>query len=146
VSSTLSLRRASRDDREFVESLLDDSDLPTGDVGSGDAAFWVATEDGERVGCGGLELYENAGLLRSVAVDADHRGRGVGSELCDALETQARDGGVDALYLLTTTAAEFFAARGYERCERSDAPDSIQATTEFAALCPDSATCMRKSL
>jgi amino-acid N-acetyltransferase len=146
VSGSLTLRRASGDDRQFLKSLLDDNDLPTGDVGSGDAAFWVATQDGERVGCGGLELYENAGLLRSVAVDADHRGRGVGSELCDALETQARDGGVDALYLLTTTAAEFFAARGYERCERRDAPDSIRATTEFAALCPDSATCMRKVL
>ncbi|WP_228434553.1 hypothetical protein [Natrarchaeobaculum aegyptiacum] len=52
---------------------------------------------------------------------------------------------VDALYLLTTTAVDFFAARGYDEIDRADAPDAIRNTTEFADLCPSSATCMRRS-
>lgn len=146
VSSPLSLQPATGDDAAFVESLLGANDLPTDDLVAGDATLWVATEDGDRVGCGGLELYDTAGLLRSLAVEEPHRGRGVGGEICDALETEAGDAGVAVLYLLTTTAAEFFAARGYERCDRGDTPDAIRDTTEFTSLCPDTAVCMRKRL
>jgi amino-acid N-acetyltransferase len=146
VNSPRSLHPATGEDTAFVESLLAANDLPTAGLANGDATLWVATEGNARVGCGGLELYESAGLLRSVAVEEPHRGRGVASELCDALEAEARDAGVAVLYLLTTTAAEFFAARGYERCDRDDAPDTIRETTEFASLCPDTAVCMRKPL
>jgi amino-acid N-acetyltransferase len=60
-----------------------------------------------------------------VVVEEHARGEGVGTELRVALEATAREGGVEWLFLLTTTAAD---------------------TTEFAALCPASATCLRKSL
>lgn len=69
-----------------------------------------------------------------------------GTALCDRLEDRASADGVETLYLLTTTAAEFFADRGYVAVERSGAPDAIRGTTEFADLCPSSATCMAKSL
>jgi hypothetical protein len=52
----------------------------------------------------------------------------------------------DCFYLLTTSATEFFADRGYVAVGRCDAPDAIRGTTEFEALCPTTATCLRKSL
>jgi amino-acid N-acetyltransferase len=53
---------------------------------------------------------------------------------------------VETLYLLTTTAAAFFARHGYETVERDTVPARIRGTTEFDDLCPDSAVCMRKRL
>lgn len=70
----------------------------------------------------------------------------MGAELCRALEAQARRQGISTLYLLTTTAESFFCERGYEEIERARAPAAIRRTSEFAELCPDSATCMCKEL
>jgi amino-acid N-acetyltransferase len=143
--SETTLRRADGDDRAHVRRLLDDAELPTADL-DGDVALYVATRDGERVGAGGLERRGDAALVRSVVVAPASRGEGHGRAIVDGLEARARDAGVEALYLLTTTAAEFFAARGYERIDRGAVPGAIAETTEFTALCPDSATCMRKEL
>ena len=67
-------------------------------------------------------------LLRSLAVRADARGSGLGADLLAHAESQAAALGVDALYLLTTTAERFFAARGYATTTRDAAPPEIQAT------------------
>lgn len=130
----------------YVEGLLERNDLPSADVRAKPDSFWVAYDGDDRVGVGGLEVHGSEGLLRSVAVVRAVRGRGYGTALCDALEARAVERGVDALYLLTTTASGFFGDRGFDEIERADAPASIRETTEFADLCPDSATCMRKSL
>ena len=131
----------------YVEALLEREDLPARDVRSSPAAFYVAEDaDGDRVGVGGVERYGTAGLLRSVVVAPSVRGDGYGTALCDALEARTREDGVETLYLLTTTAAGFFAGRGYAAVDRDDAPAAIRSTTEFEDLCPASATCMRKRL
>jgi len=143
--TTVTLRRAD-DALEYVETLLAGANLPTGDLRSTPGRFYVALEDGNRVGVGGLELYGSDGLLRSVVVEPSTRGNGLGTAICGALEDRARDEGVETLYLLTTTAAEFFADRGYREIDRDDPPAAIRETTEFAELCPSTATCMRTSL
>lgn len=146
---TVTLRGAT-DSLSYVEALLEANGLPARDVRSKPDCFYVAYGDedagADAVGVGGVEAYGSDGLLRSVAVEESVRGEGYGTALCDALEAEARASGVETLYLLTTTAAAFFADRGYEELERADAPADIRATTEFEALCPASAVCMRKSL
>ncbi|TYL38251.1 GNAT family N-acetyltransferase [Natronococcus pandeyae] len=133
-------------DLDYARDLLNRNDLPVQDLAAAPAEFYYATADGERVGIGGLERYEDVGLLRSVVVEAPKRGQGYGTTLCEALETAARDNGIETLYLLTTTASAFFAAEGYSTVERPAVPDAIRSTTEFTDLCPSTATCMRKSL
>ncbi|NHN42005.1 GNAT family N-acetyltransferase [Halorubellus sp. JP-L1] len=128
-----------------VEALLAANDLPADDVREKPDAFYVAFDDGDAVGVGGVEVHDSAGLLRSLVVRDRVRGEGYGTAICDALEREAHDAGVTDLYLLTTTAADFFAARGYDVVDRAEAPDSLQGTAEFADLCPSSATCMRTS-
>lgn len=136
---------AEADALAYVEELLDTNDLPSADVRSGSARFYVAVDDG-RVGVSGLELHGSVGLLRSVVVEASARGEGYGTVLCRGTEALARDEGVEDLYLLTTTAADFFAERGYVETAREDAPAAIRATSQFEELCPSSAVCMRTSL
>lgn len=131
---------------DYVERCLRQTDLLTQDLQTTPAEFYYATADGERVGVGGIEEYGRVGLLRSVVVEPSKQGRGYGSALCAALETTAQTNGLETLYLLTTTAAEFFAAQGYDAIDRTTAPDAIQGTTQFRGLCPSTATCMRKSL
>jgi N-acetylglutamate synthase-like GNAT family acetyltransferase len=62
------------------------------------------------------------------------------------VERHARERGVRALYLLTTTAEKFFAGRGYRRVDREAIPDPIRSTREFADLCPATAAIMVKAI
>ena len=133
-------------DLSYVEGLLEENDLPARDVRSNPDCFYIGYVGGDPIGVGGLELYESAGLLRSLVVKRSARGNGFGTGIRAALERTARTSGVEALYLLTTTAADFFAAHGYAEIDRSEAPSSIRRTTEFAELCPATAVCMRKRL
>lgn len=134
------------DDLAFVEQTLAAAGLPAADVRDGATRFYVAGLGGERVGVGGVERYGSDALLRSVAVVEERRGEGVGSALCEELERRAARDGVGALYLLTTTAADFFAVRGYERVDRDAVPAPLRESPQFASLCPDTAAAMRKRL
>jgi len=139
------LRPATKDDLPAALALLDAAGLPVADVSEHFGQFVVAVDDGV-VGLGGLEVYGDAGLLRSVCVDEGHRGSGLGGRLCEMVESRARALGVRELYLLTTTAGTFFEARGYVRVDRNRAPASVQQTTEFQSLCPSTAACLVKKL
>lgn len=134
------------DDYEYVERLLSENDLPTTDLDASDVELFVFSVDDERVGCGGLEVYCDHALLRSVVVEDEHRGNSYGQSLCEGLLDRAQNQGVREVYLLTTTAADFFERLDFERIDPTSVPDSIQDTTEFAELCPDSAVCMRRRL
>lgn len=144
--TTLKLRRADEEDLSYVERLLERNELPTEDVRMKPGCFYVAYDGSDRVGVGGLEIDVPVGLLRSVVVERSVRGRGYGTRLCETLETRARSAGVETLYLLTTTASGFFSALDYAEIDRADAPDAVRRTTQFADLCPTTATCMEKSL
>jgi amino-acid N-acetyltransferase len=144
--STIALRRVDDDAIRYVEDLLSANDLPAADVRAKPDCFYVGYDGDAPVCAGGVERYGADGLLRSVVVEQSARGRGIGTALCDELEARAAADGVETLYLLTTTATDFFAGRGYVEVAREDAPPAIRGTTEFAELCPDTATCMRRAL
>ncbi len=94
----------------------------------------------------GLELYGAHALLRSLAVNPDLRGQGLGVALLKAAEDHARAEQATQLFLLTETAEQFFAAHGWRRLERSEAPAAIRQTRQFSDLCPDDAAFMTKQL
>jgi amino-acid N-acetyltransferase len=142
--SEVTLRPAASDDREYVEHLLAENDLPTADLDAAYGSLFVCeSTDGEAVGVAGLEIEGDAGLLRSLAVEESARGEGYGGAICERLLERADAQNLDAVYLLTTTASSFFADRGFEEIERERVPDALRANSEFTDLCPTSATCMR---
>ena len=98
------------------------------------------------VGTVAVEDHGADGLLRSLAVDAGHRGRGVGRALVAEAEGRARRRGVRSLALLTTTAAPLFAALGYREVDRAEVPEAVRASSEFCGVCPASAACFLKRL
>ncbi len=133
-------------DRSAVETLLSRERLPLDGVAEHFATFVVAESGAELVGAGGLEVHGTFGLVRSVVVAPDVKGHGVGKGLAQQLLTRARARGLEAVYLLTTTAPDFFARLGFERIAREAAPQPLWASAEFQGACPASATVMRLSL
>lgn len=134
-------------DLPTIRALLAAAGLPVADLAATPPAdFWGCREGTALIGVIGLEPYGSVALLRSLAVAPAWQGRGLGSALLAHAERAARQRGIAALYLLTTTAAAFFARRGYVRLPREAAPPVLQQTAEFAALCPASAACLTKAL
>ncbi len=134
-------------DLPSIRALLAAAGLPGEDLAPAHLdSFWVGHDAAGLLAVVGLEPRGRAALVRSLAVRADGRGQGIGAALLAHAEAQARAMGVEALYLLTTTAERFFATRGYAGTERDAAPPEIRATAEFAVLCPASAVCMSKRL
>lgn len=130
-----------------VEALLTEAQLPVSDLsGSLSLNLLGMRESGRLVGVVGVEVYGAVGMLRSLAVASSRRNAGLGVSLVSNAEAWAAERGVKTLYLLTTTAAEFFAKLGYEAIPRSEAPAAIAATAQFSDLCPASSTFMRKVL
>jgi N-acetylglutamate synthase-like GNAT family acetyltransferase/uncharacterized damage-inducible protein DinB len=130
-------------DLAAVKGLLRDSGLPDQDVGASLLAhFLVARRGAELVGVVGLEPFGRCGLLRSLAVAPADRRRALGIELTRSLERVARQLGIAQLYLLTTTAEQFFAKLGYRVIPRDRAPAEIQGTTEYRELCASTSVCM----
>ncbi|WP_460732904.1 arsenic resistance N-acetyltransferase ArsN2 [Lysobacter tyrosinilyticus] len=142
----MQLRPPNESERAGIRALLAGNDLPIQDLDTATIDFTVAVEDGRIVGVVGLEILADAGLVRSLAVEATHRGSGTGAALVLAVEAQARQRNLSQLVLLTQTAETFFARRGYGVIPRSSAPASVQTSGEFRSICPASATCMSKFL
>lgn len=131
-----------------LSRLLSDAGLPAEDLDEAKLEHFLVAEDGEGRfgGAVGLELADDAALLRSLVVDPGRRGEGLGGLLVAAIENAARSAGVSTMYLLTDTAAGFFPGLGYRETERDAAPHGIRETSEFRELCPDSAVCFAKRL
>jgi amino-acid N-acetyltransferase len=138
---------SSRPDLATVRRLLTAARLPTEDLTDGHLEhFFHAADVSRPLGVVGVELFGELGLLRSLVVRDESRASGVGSALVKRVEDYARSRGVRDLYLLTTTAQAFFAARGYRVAPRDQVPEAIKSTREFAAICPASAVLMTKQL
>ncbi|MBP8162159.1 MAG: arsenite efflux transporter metallochaperone ArsD [Propionivibrio sp.] len=99
------------------------------------------------VGVVGLEPLGSFGLLRSLAVAPDCRNTGLAHRLVTACEERAKGlHGISDLYLLTTTAVEYFLRRGYREVARESVPGAVATHPQFLGLCPASARCLAKNL
>jgi amino-acid N-acetyltransferase len=140
------IRSATSTDLPAVEQLLRDNQLPTVGVKEVIGDFLVAEADTRLVGVVGMEYCCNYGLLRSTAVSSDWRGKGLGRQLVEQIIARAESRGVNALYLLTTTAERYFPSFGFQPTTRDAVPPEIKATDEFQGACPASATVMHLPL
>ena len=128
-------------------ALLTECDLPTLDLESHHFDHFLGYGTANDLkGIVGVEIFGSVALLRSLAVAKQARGLGYGKKLVEGIENYAKAKGVNELYLLTTTAEDFFLGLGYAHAERTIAPEQIRLTKEFSDLCPDDAVFMRKIL
>jgi len=129
------LRPADAADRAAVEGLLVAAALPVGGLDDQfPGAFVVARRGDAVVGVAAAEQYGDVALLRSVAVAASERGHGLGLALTSDRIAHARQRGARAVYLLTTTAADFFERLGFRRRARGDLPRALAASPEVSSI------------
>jgi amino-acid N-acetyltransferase len=143
MSATFSIRAASARDLGAVEATLRESDLPLDGLQDqfGDG-YAVAESDGQVIGVEGIEVHGDDGLLRSAAVISSWRGKGVGDALTRDRIEWARRRGLRSLYLLTTSAGDYFPRFGFSPVDRDAAPEAVRRSKQFCECCPTSALVM----
>jgi amino-acid N-acetyltransferase len=132
--------------REDIITLLSSEKLPAGDLPATLENFLMAVQDDELIGVIGLEIYGNYGLLRSLAVKPAFRSQNIAGKLIVQIETLAASKGLKAIFLLTETATDYFARKGYEKITRNGVPEEVQQSSEFSHVCPQSAIAMQKEI
>lgn len=132
-------------DRNGAIELLVENELPVSDLDA-DKKLFVVKIGNRVVGTGGLEFFNGSALLRSISVKREERGKSLGRLISRQLEARAKAEGVHCLYLLTTTAKDFFSKEGYTQVLRDEVPMQIQNSTEFSSVCPSTAIVMKKKL
>lgn len=89
--------------------------------------FSVAEIDGKIAGCGALHvLWEDLGEVRTVAVLPEHKGKGIGGKILQALEIRAHELGLKRLFCLTFE-TEFFNRHGFNPIAEAPVDASIYA-------------------
>jgi amino-acid N-acetyltransferase len=137
---------ASQTDLAGVLDLLESSHLPKAGVAENIQNFMLALEQDKVIGCAGLEIHGDAGLLRSVAVDSHYQKQGLGSRLTESILDLAEHHRLSSVSLLTETAKDYFPRFGFVEVSRKELPESLKESAEFKGACPDSATAMMLEL
>jgi amino-acid N-acetyltransferase len=114
--TTVTIAAARLSDYDTVAALLEREHLPLDGLREHFDTAIVARAAHRIIGCSALEVYEGGALLRSVAVDAEYRKSGAGSDLTRAAIELATRRLVPAIYLLTTTAERFFSEVRFRNC------------------------------
>ena len=147
MADSILIRPADPSDRAFVMQFLAESKLvPLDDDSQFGPQYSVATCGGEIVGVAGIELYGDDGLLRSVCLDPKCRSLRIGAALVEDRIDWARDKALRAIYLLTTTAPEYWLRFGFRKIARGDAPDALANSREWSSDCPSESIALRLTL
>ncbi|NGN39696.1 GNAT family N-acetyltransferase [Mesorhizobium sp. CGMCC 1.15528] len=126
------------DAQDFVAA-LEAEQLPIDDLSESGRLFFRFTQNGTPAGFGGLEALGEHVLFRSIVVFPQFRGQGIGHLITESLLEHAASLGAKDAYLLTTSAADFFAAIGFKQIRRDEVPLEILSTRQASSLCPSTA-------
>ncbi len=130
-----------------VKALLDRASLPYADLDAHLEDLLVLRDEHAIIGCVAMELYDDAGLLRSLAVVPERRGEGLGWMLADAALGRARARGARAVFLTTEHATDFFAEKfGFKTCERATLSKPMLGSSQFRVARADGLVTMKLDL
>ena len=139
------IRRAKQSDLAQIQRLLTANALPTAGLRDSLEFFLVALQNDTVVGAIGLEPFSTSALLRSAVVDETIRGTGLGTTLVHRALALAEQMGAHNVFLLTTTAEDYFRRFGFVQSTRGAAPLTMQNSAEFRGACPEDAIVMVRS-
>ena len=103
----IALKKTSPENFSKVLVLLSLANLPTIDIGENVELFSLEM-DSEIIGTAGLEIFGRIGLLRSLSVLESQKRKGYGFLIVQKLESYVKAKNIKELYLLTSTAKDFF--------------------------------------
>ncbi|HHT00351.1 MAG TPA: amino-acid N-acetyltransferase, partial [Thiomicrospira sp.] len=94
--------------------------------------FIVLERDQHIIGCAALYPHENGfGELACLAVHPDYQGLELGSELLNAIESEAKRQQIKNLFLLTTHTHHWFIEHGFQQSTIDALPEKKQALYNF---------------
>ncbi|MBI2212357.1 MAG: GNAT family N-acetyltransferase [Acidobacteria bacterium] len=128
----LSIRAAREGDLDDVLSLLIDADLNIDGVHESLGSFVVAADGDQIVACVGAEAYQFVALIRSLVVQPDYRGQGLGRRLVRQLIDRFASRGLREFYVVTEDADGFFKKRGFKPCDRDEVHPQIAGSSELS--------------
>ncbi|HPS54129.1 MAG TPA: N-acetyltransferase [Sedimentisphaerales bacterium] len=100
--------------------------------------FNVAEDEGEIIGCAALQvIWSDLGEIKSLAVSAEHKNKGIGRELVNYTILQARELGLQRVFALTLE-PEFFLKTGFDVIDKSNLPMKVWSD---CAKCSKQAHC-----
>jgi len=102
-------------------------------------SFLVA-EDGDArvIGCAAVDIFwADLAEIRSLAIEPDSRGKGIGARLLAAAVEDARKLGIKRLFTLTYE-KEFFARHGFDVVDRHELPEKVW---QACIACPKADDC-----
>jgi N-acetylglutamate synthase-like GNAT family acetyltransferase len=137
------LRQAQTTDLEALKNHLSAAKLVLQSIEEHLEHFWLLFDKDKLIASAGLEIYGRVALLRSVAVNANRQGQGLGQKILRQTFEYASSLGIQELVLLTETAPSYFERYGFEVIARENAPQAVKASTEFKGACSESAIVMR---
>jgi amino-acid N-acetyltransferase len=141
----MKIRAAKVADVDAIHALISDSAeqdrmlfRAKSDIFENIQAFLVAEDEGGVPGCCALEvIWSDLSEVKSLAVDAQCRGKGVGRALVEAVVAMAAQLGVTRVFALTLE-PEFFARMGFDLVDRSTLPMKVWRD---CARCPKQQHC-----
>lgn len=145
-NNTLTFEDANMQDVPAIEVMLAKAKLPIVGVRRHIAHFRLGKREGKIVALGGLEVYGEQALLRSIVVETAQRNQAYGKELVQDLCQIAQQTGIRDLYLKTVGAKAFFDRLGFEVLAYDQVPASLKQSSQFRGSCPASATVMHRAL
>jgi amino-acid N-acetyltransferase len=89
--------------------------------------FWVAEDEDSAavVGCGAVHvMWDDLAEVRTVAVDPQWRGRKIGHRIVSRLLDEARELGVERVFVLTFE-TEFFGSFGFQEIDGTPIPPDV---------------------
>lgn len=105
--------------------------------------FFVAESGEVVVGCCALHVnWEELAEVRTLAVEPDFQGRGIGRRLVDACLQEAGTLGVSRVYALTYRPG-FFARLGFARVDKESLPHKVWAD---CLRCPQFPNCQEEAM
>src|SRR5436853_580913 len=113
AASNIVFRPARANDLPRMVELIAGANLPPLFISEYLDGFIAADRDGETIACGGVEIYGDGAVIRSVVVDQSARGLGLGGRLAEMLIERARDADATDIYLFTADALPFWQHYGF---------------------------------
>ena len=142
INSDYYFQQAETSDLISIKNLLQKLDLVHQEIEKYIEDFIVLKTGNKLIGCAGLEIYDEIGLLRSVAIDRDFQGKGLGKKLVKEILKYADKKEIVDLYLLTNSAEKFFEKHGFNIVSRTDVDPQIKQTYEYTTGCEETASVM----
>src|SRR6056297_2637363 len=126
-------------DAQTATALLAASGLPLAGWSEPNVDRWGAHEDGRLVGIVALEAHGRHGLVRSLAVAPEARGRGLATALVARALVEAGRRDLATLTALTETIPDLIVRWGFREVARAELPYAVRASPELQEACPESA-------